>query len=194
VGDATFEEVLDMLSIAPDQIRPLRRVEYDQLIELGAFDDERIELLYGQLVTMSPIGTPHSFAVQRLMEILVPHLLGRATVRVGQPFAVDEHSEPEPDLLIAPPREYADAHPTEAWLVIEVSESSLSKDQGLKARLYAEAKVPEYWIVNLVEQRIDVYRHPVASTYTQRSSYRKGQALGVPRFPDVKIQVDDVIR
>ena len=84
--------------------RPLRRVEYDKLIELGAFQGEHIELLEGQLVPMSPIGPPHSSTMQRLNALLLPALLGRATVRIQDPFAAHDLSEPEPDVAVVPLR------------------------------------------------------------------------------------------
>ena len=80
-----------------DRVRPLRRVEYDQLIELGVFQNEKIELLDGVLVPMSPIGPPRASAVTKLGELLIPALLGRASVRIQNPFAALEISEPEPD-------------------------------------------------------------------------------------------------
>ena len=89
-----------------DVIRPLRRVEFDQLVALGAFEDEKIELLDGELVAMSPIGTPHSAAVEYLNELLVLALHGRASVRCQSPFAASDLSEPEPDFIVVPRREY----------------------------------------------------------------------------------------
>jgi Uma2 family endonuclease len=126
----------------PERIRPLRRVEYDKLIELGAFQNERIELLDGVVVPMSPIGPPHASAVQKLTELLVPALLGRASVRIQNPFAALENSEPEPDVVVAPRSDYDTAHPADAHLIIEVSDSSLSQDRGKKGRIYAECGAP----------------------------------------------------
>ena len=116
-----------MASPSQDLLRPLRRVEYDQLITLGAFEGEKIELLDGALVHMTPTGTPHSSTVQRLTELLLPPLLGRASVRVQQPYAAGPFSEPEPDLAVVPLGEYDTAHPDRAYLVIEVAESSLAR-------------------------------------------------------------------
>src|SRR5262249_47478229 len=103
----------------PDVIRPLRRAEYDQLVALGAVEDERIELLEGQLVGMTPIGAPHSSAVQKLNALLVPALAGRASVRIQSPFAALDTSEPEPDVAIVPLGDYDTEHPNQAYLVIE---------------------------------------------------------------------------
>src|SRR5450432_3867156 len=141
-----------MANAAPEIIRPLRRTEYDQLVTLGAFRGEKIELLEGVLVAMSPIGPPHSSSVQRLNALLVLALVGRAVVRPQLPFAALEFSEPEPDLAVVPLGDYDVEHPAEADLIIEVAESSLAIDRGKKLRLYAACAVPEYWIVNLVDR------------------------------------------
>ncbi len=97
-----------------ERFRPLRRVEYDKLIELGAFQDEKIELLEGVLVRMSPIGPPHSSAVQKLNAILTPTLAARAAVRIQSPFAALDLSEPEPDVAVVPAGSYDQAHPDKA--------------------------------------------------------------------------------
>src|SRR5690348_4349224 len=141
-----------MASAAPEQFRPLRRVEYDRLVALGTFDRERIELIGGALRRMSPIGPPHASTVDDLNRLLVLALVGRAIVRVQGSFAADELSEPEPDLCILPLGDYRSAHPSEAHLIIEVSDSSLAYDRGEKAQLYAACGVPEYWVVNLVDR------------------------------------------
>jgi Uma2 family endonuclease len=154
-----------MAVAVPENFRPLRRVEYDKLIELGVFGDERIELINGVLVPMSPIGPPHSNAVDLLMLLLVRALGDRARIRVQNPLAAGDISEPQPDLLVAPLADYETEHPAEAHLVIEVAESSLAYDRGTKLRLYAEQGVPEYWIVDVVARRIEVYREPSSGTF-----------------------------
>src|SRR5689334_4545970 len=137
-------------------IRPLRRVEYDKLVALGAFQGERIELLDGRLVHMSPIGPPHSSTVDKLLLVCVQKLAELALVRCQNPFAAQELSEPEPDVAIVPLGNYETDHPTQADLLIEVAEGSLAYDRAPKLRVYAEAGVPEYWIVNLLSRRIEV--------------------------------------
>ncbi len=183
-----------MEAIAEDRVRPLRRAEYEKLVELGAFEDEKIELLYGALVEMSPTGLPHTSTSQRLTVLLVRKLSDRAAVRVQLAFAALDHSEPEPDFAVVPPGEYTTEHPSTAWLIIEISESSLRKDRGVKRRLYAECGVPEYWIVNLVDRVIEVHRDPAAGDYAVVTPYRKGESIRLSKLPDVEIRVDDVIR
>jgi Uma2 family endonuclease len=183
-----------MATSAAEVIRPLRRVEYDQLVALGAFQNERIELLEGVLVAMSPIGAPHASAVQALTELLVLALSGRAAVRCQSPFAALEFSEPEPDLVVAPRAIYNADHPAEAHLIIEVAESSLSLDRGKKLKLYASCAVPEYWVVNLVERCIEVYTGPVPGAYSRVERYERGQSIRLVAFPDVSFAVSDVLK
>jgi Uma2 family endonuclease len=183
-----------MVSNAPEQIRPLRRVEYDQLVALGTFAGERIELIDGALRHMSPIGPPHASTVALLTELLVLALAGRARVRVQTSFAASELSEPEPDLCIVPPGDHHLAHPSAAHLIIEVADSSLRYDRGEKAKLYAACTVPEYWVVDLRESIVEVYREPDAGGYRQFTTVPKGAKLQLLAFPDVALAVDDFLR
>ena len=175
-------------------IRPLRRVEYDQLVSLGVFENERIELLEGQLVATSPIGAPHSDAVRQLSHLLFRAFDGRAQVSCQLPFAALEHSEPQPDLALIPIGSYTLDHPSEAYLIIEVADSSLTLDRGKKLRLYASCAVPEYWVVNLPERCIEAYTGPSPGAYAHCERYEHGQAIRLSGFPDVVIAVADVLR
>ncbi len=175
-------------------IRPLRRVEYDQLVSLGAFQNERIELLEGELVTMSPIGAPHSATVDRLNRLLVLALDGRATVKCQSPFAALELSEPEPDFSVVRLGDYDTDHPSQAYLIIEVAETSLALDRGKKLRLYASCAVPEYWVVNLPERCIEVYSGPSPGAYAHCERYERGRSIALSGFPDVSIAVADVLK
>ena len=182
-----------MATVPLQPFRPLKRVEYDKLIELGEFQGEHIELLEGLLVPMSPIGPPHTSCVQRLTELLLPALLGRATVRSQQPFAALDFSEPEPDIAVVPLDRYNTAHADRAYLIIEVAESSLATDRGVKQRLYAACKVPEYWIVNLVEKQIEVYSEPDDGAYKRVRKYDASQSLRPASFPELEVRVAEVI-
>jgi Uma2 family endonuclease len=161
---------------------------------LGAFRDERIELIEGALVAMSPIGAPHNSAVQKLMRLLILALEGRAAVRCQSSFAALECSEPEPDFAVVPSGDYDLDHPSEAYLIIEVAESSLAFDRGKKLRLYASCAVPEYWIVNLPERCIEVYTGPSPGAYAQVARYEPGQSIGLVAFPDLSFAVADVLK
>lgn len=184
-----------MPSSTRDLVRPLRRVEYDQLIALGAFEDEKIELLDGVLVRMTPIGPPHASTVQRLNELLFPLLVGRASVRLQNPYAAGPFSEPEPDVAIVPLGGYETAHPDLAYLIIEVAESSLAKDRGAKARIYAENGVEEYWIVDLAKRRLEVFRDPKDGRYQRTLTLSEPESLvAIQRFPDVQLRLSAIIK
>jgi Uma2 family endonuclease len=175
------------------QIRPLRRVEYDKLVELGVFEGERIELLDGQLVQMTPPGPPHASTVDKLMELFVRGLGDRARIRVQSPFAALETSEPQPDVAIVPRADYETEHPSCADLVIEVSDSSLRYDRGPKLRVYAEAAVAEYWIVDVQGRCIEVHRKPASGRHWQVQQYGEAATLSPERYPDFELRVADVL-
>jgi Uma2 family endonuclease len=178
----------------PLRIRPLRRIEYDRLVELGVFDeDEKIELLRGALVAMSPQGSPHADCAAQLAQLLGRRFADRAHVRAHSPFAATDDSEPEPDVAAYPPGRYASGHPTTAFLLVEVAESSLRKDRGVKAEIYAEAGVPEYWIVDLVHGTVEVQTQPAYGRYTRIVTYSRGARIGLVSFPDLEVATDDFL-
>jgi Uma2 family endonuclease len=185
--------VLEQRLIEPETTRPLKRSEYDRLVEMGAFEGERVELLYGTLVAMTPQHPAHMGPVGRLTMLLVPALAGRAIVRVQGPLVACDESEPEPDFAIVPLGDYDSAHPHQAHLVIEVAVSSLKKDRLVKAPLYARSGFAEYWLVDVTSARIEVFRGPSADGYQQTRSYERGESVSVEAFPDVVIPVDDVL-
>lgn len=182
--------MLDPQELAPEAPRPITRGEYDRLVALGFFENESVELLYGVLVRMTPQDPPHSSVVQKLTALLVPPLAPRADVRIQLPFAASADSEPEPDVAVVQRGDYRSAHPTEAWLVIEVASSSRQKDRGVKARLYAECGVEEYWIVDVLGRTVEVHRSPEGGAYASREVRRAGETVAPARFPDVSIAVD----
>ena len=144
--------------------RRWKRVEYEQLIEKGIFQPgERLELVAGELVVREPQGTPHITAIRMVEEALREAFGAGWEVRSQAPVALDEDSEPEPDVTVARGTlwDYRYAHPSEPALLVEVAEASLDFDRRHKGSLYARARAPEYWIVNLVERVLDVYGEPV---------------------------------
>jgi Uma2 family endonuclease len=150
---------------APDlRQRRWTRVEYDRLIDAGVLQPgEPIELLGGLLVVAEPQGDAHFTAI-RLAEDALRAAFGRDwEVRAQGPLALDAESEPEPDVAVVPgtPRDYRDGHPTHAALVVEVAESSLMSDREDKGGLYARAGIADYWIVNLVDRVVEIFREPV---------------------------------
>ncbi len=139
-----------------------RREEYDRLVDLGAFHGEPIELIGGELIVAEPQGSYHASAVSAADYALRAALAGGWIVRAQAPVSLDDESEPEPDLAVVPgrPADYRHAHPARPALAVEVAESSLRFDRERKGSLYARAGVPEYWIVNLVDRVLEVYRDP----------------------------------
>lgn len=186
---------LDHLAdIAPERVRPLKRVEYEKMVSDGWFENERIELLEGLIVEMSPQNPPHAAAVQRLDQVLQHALAGRAAIRVQMPLAAGAASLPEPDVAVVPIGDYDQRHPAEAFLVVEVAEASLRKDRRVKADIYANAAIMEYWVVNLDGRMIEVHSDIAGATYSRVSPARPGESIRLRAFPDVEIAVGDILK
>jgi Uma2 family endonuclease len=150
------------------------RREYDRRIELGVLhEDEPIELLAGRLVVREPPRTPHAMATQLVAEALRSAFGTGWSIRVQLPIALDDESEPEPDVAVVQgsPRDYPLEHPSTPVLVVEVAHDSLRADRILKARLYARAAIGDYWIVNLVERVLEVYRAPTRPSPGRPAAY-----------------------
>jgi Uma2 family endonuclease len=179
-------------AIEPERFRPLKRSEYDRLVELGLFQNERIELIRGVLVTMSPRYAPHASTVEKLTELLVVQVQRRFRVRVQLPLALSDDSEPEPDLAVVSPGNYDSEHPTTALLVIEVADSSLQQDRA-KAAVYASAGVGEYWIVNLNARTVEVSSSPDGDRYAEVRTVREGDTLRPGALPDVAITLAEIL-
>jgi Uma2 family endonuclease len=157
------------------------RQEYDRLADAGILpSDERLQLIEGEIFTMTPQNSPHSAAIGKTEDVLRDVFASDCWVRVQMPLVVDPDSEPEPDLAVVSgrPSKYVKEHPRTALLVVEVADTTLSLDHGRKARVYASAGIQEYWIVNLADRSLEVYRDPVASSPGQPASYRSAQKLG----------------
>jgi Uma2 family endonuclease len=175
--------------------RRLLRVEYDKLVDLGVFDDEKIELIRGVLVPMSPEGLPHTGVGIWLTRRFMRALDDEYVVRPDKPFAANEDSEPEPDLLVTREDPFV-AHPSSALLLIEISHSSLRKDRGIKRELYGEVGVPEYWIVDVSEPgkiSVEVYTEPTSYGYARMVTLRDGEVLRPLHVP-IEIAIADIPR
>jgi Uma2 family endonuclease len=144
----------------PLTLRRWKRVEYERLVDLGVFEGDPVELIGGQLIVAEPKGSPHATAVGMANDALRAILPPGWIVRVQDPLALDDESAPEPDIaLVRGSRaDYRHAHPAHPALAIEVAQSSLSFDRQQKGSLYARASVQDYWIVNLVDGVLEVYR------------------------------------
>jgi len=185
--------VLAQHDVWPDRIRPLRRVEYESLVDRGLLDDSRVELLLGVLVDMTPQGPFHADVVAKLAAQLVRALPDSVEVRVQSPLALSDDSEPEPDIAVVAAGDYRSAHPAQALLVVEVADTSLPKDRGVKTGLYAAAAVPEFWLVNLTDRLVEVHRRPAAGRYTELHRVEAGGQLVPAGFPRVSVPVADLL-
>lgn len=174
------------------------REEYWHLVETGIIGpDDRVELLEGVIVAMAPQNPPHAFVIGVLNRAFSAAAGADRSIRVQTSLDVSDLSTPEPDLAIVAGshRDYAVAHPTTALLVVEVADSSLLQDRLTKAPIYAAAGVPEYWIVNLRERCIEVYRAPdhAARRYLAVEVRRPGDRLESTALPGFSIPVDEIL-
>ncbi len=147
------------------------RAQYEQMVEAGVFTPEdRLELLDGEIIDMAPQKSRHATAVTLLAEQLRSVMGSGYTIRVQLPLALDERSEPEPDIAVVPgsPRDYRDAHPSRAVLIVEVADASLAYDRIRKLAAYARAGIPEYWILDLNTATLEVCRQPMGDAYAER--------------------------
>ena len=163
------------------QLRKWTRVEYERLVDAEILGpDDRVELLGGAMICKEPQYSPHATGIQLVQRALTEAFGAGWVVRPQMPVALDDESEPEPDVAVVPghPRDYRDAHPTRPVLVVEVALSRLGFDRDRKGSLYARAGLADYWIVNLPDRRLEVYRGPV-SDGAAPFGWRYGTALAL---------------
>ena len=171
---------------------------YFELVEAGVLHpDDRVELLEGVIVAMSPQNPRHASATMRAQRALDRALGNRAVTRVQMPLVLGGYSVPEADVAVVPgtDTDYDEAHPTTALLVVEVADSSLLQDRLTKAAVYAAAGIPEYWLVNLRDDCIEVFRAPDPSIrrYGVTRSVRRGERLDLVAFPDAKVSASELL-
>ena len=179
--------------------RPFRVAEYRQLLLAGVLsEDDRVELVGGDLVMMSPIGPRHAAAVKRLNRLLMRLLCERGLVGVQDPLQLDEYSEPQPDLLVLHPREddYAAKHPgqQDALLIIEVADATADYDREVKIPAYARAGIVEAWLLDLSADCLEAYREPSPAGYRLLRKALPGETVSPLVFPDVILALDDILR
>lgn len=172
-------------------LRRLTRAEYERMTDAGMFQGERLELLQGMIFRMSPQNARHAAAIERLTHLLTAALGHAARVRIQLPLAVSDDSEPEPDVAVVPIADYSRAHPQTALLVIEVADASLDRDR-LKAAMYAAAGVPEYWIVDLVNDTVEVHTQPGAQGYTAVAIKHRGESIAAT-VEGLVVRVEDLL-
>jgi Uma2 family endonuclease len=189
---------MDVPAPQPEPAGRLTVEQFFRLVEDGVLEpDDRVELLEGVVVAMAPQNTPHASGVARLTQALTEAVGRRAVVRIQLSLIAGPYSVPEPDAAVVPGRieEYDHAHPRTALLVVEVADSSLKQDRLTKAMIYAGAGVPEYWIVNVPGQQLEVHRDPDPKTrrYGSRTVHRRGARVELVAFPDATLAVDDLL-
>lgn len=172
--------------------------EYHRMAAAGILgEDDRVELLDGEILEMTPIGSRHAACVDRLTYLFVRGVGQRAIVRVQNPVRLTERSEPQPDLALLRPRPdfYAADHPgpTDLLLLVEVADTSVELDREVKVPLYARTGVSEVWIVDLVGECVEVYRSPGAQGYAGTARFRRGQHVTPQAIPDLEIPVEDLL-
>ena len=175
--------------------------EYYQMAEAGILhEDDRIELIEGKIVEMAPIGSRHALCLDRLNRAFQLNMrAGEGLIRVQNPIRLSDETEPEPDLAVASlvqgEERYAEAHPAPAdiLLVVEVADSSLIYDRKTKVPLYAAAGIPEYWLVDLVGNRIEVYRDPSAGSFRDVRIVNREDKIAPLSFPHIEVTLADLI-
>jgi Uma2 family endonuclease len=168
------------------------------MVEAGLLrEDDRVELIDGEVLEMTPIGRRHAAAVVRLTRVCHETIGRFAVISPQNPVVIDQYGEPQPDLMLLRPRvdDYAAAQPTAAdvLLAVEVADSSLEYDRQVKLPIYARAEIPEVWIEDLVHDAVEVRRDPGPSGYRAVRVARRGETIRPLAFPDVEIAVDAVL-
>ncbi|EAZ89801.1 Uma2 family endonuclease [Crocosphaera chwakensis] len=170
--------------------------EYHSMIEAGLLDNRRVELLKGEIVEMSPEGEAHAYFSSEAEDYLRGLLDDLAIIRSGKPITLPDNSEPEPDIAIAQKlgKEYLTHHPypENVFWLIEYANSSLDKDLNVKTKIYAEAGIKEYWVVNLKKRQLIIFREPQETEYTSKSTVSTGVIYPLA-FPHLAVEVNAII-
>ena len=172
--------------------------EYERMGEAGVFhQDARLELIEGEIIEMSPIGSRHAACVNFLSRFLNQAVGDIALVSIQNPLRLNDFSEPQPDLALLQLRDdfYRGAHPTPAdvLLIIEVADTTLEYDRQVKVPLYVKAGVAETWIVNLAEEQIEIYARLSGSAYQTIGHFRRGEQARAHTIHDLTVSVADVL-
>lgn len=170
--------------------------EYHQMIESGLLDNRQVELIYGEIIEMSPEGAPHSSFCSEIGEYLRRILGGQAKVREAHPITLPDNSEPEPDIAIVRNRStlYRDRHPypEDIFWLIEISDSTLAKDLGIKKDLYASVGIVEYWVISLQESVLIVFGNLTSAGYQSTTSFTSGTISPIA-FPNILIDIQRLL-
>jgi Uma2 family endonuclease len=180
-------------SPAPETPWRVSRADYDRMVDAGILTDQRVELLHGAVVQMSPQGVAHAFVVKQLTQLFFESLGRRAEIRSQMPLALSADSEPEPDVFLAPLADYSKQHPNTTFLIVEVAQTSMAKDKNIKADLYALAAQPEYWLVDIDNRCVLIHRAPQHGRYSDIRTAHEGEAVSPLQFPELRIAVSEIL-
>ena len=183
--------------LEPEELYTWVVSDYHQMIESGILTPNcPVELLEGRIIRMSPQRPFHASSVHRTNKYLSKLLGNRAEVRIQSPITLGDDSEPEPDIAVVSTdiNEYADRHPApkDIYLSIEVADTTLTKDRQLKSRIYAKNLVPEYWILDLQNRQVYIYRSPAGDKYQIELVLKSQESTSIQAFPDLTIMLDDL--
>lgn len=169
--------------------------EYFQMAKAGILtEDDRVELIDGQIIQMSPIGDPHVEAVNRCLLAFVGLMAaGRVMTSMQNPVRVDRYNDPQPDIVLVPPGLRGAPRVADVLLVIEVADSSLGYDRRTKLPLYARAGIGEAWLLDLQGEALEVHREPGPEGYALIRRCRRGERVAPAAFPDLELAVDDLL-
>ncbi|MGZ4992398.1 MAG: Uma2 family endonuclease, partial [Methylobacter sp.] len=172
--------------------------EWQKLGEANIFPpDSRLELIDGEILEMAPIGFNHSGHINRLVKLLSKLIPDDVIPSVQNPLQLGDLSEPEPDFMLLKPNDdfYCSRHPNadDVLLLIEVADSSLSFDQNQKLRLYANHNIPEYWLMNLNDSCVEIYRQPHGDCYGEKTTLRVGDSITLSQLNQITINIADIL-
>jgi Uma2 family endonuclease len=172
--------------------------EYYQMVETGILSQHvRTELINGEVIEMSAMGVRHRAFVNRASDLLIPLFKGKAQISVQLPVRLNDFNEPQPDICFLKPRRdfYATKHPgpSDVFMAMEISDTSLGYDRDIKLGVYAAARIPEVWILDLVNQILLVFRDPSRKAYRTSLSFSRADSVFLSAFPEIPITVSDLL-
>lgn len=205
IESKTFNDLnFSVKPVQEDSIKSFQwtQEKYYQMADMGFFQGKRVELIEGEIIEMSPMNKPHATAIRKLLSILNKVFPSGYLVDSQLPMSFSKISEPEPDIAVIKGEiaDFADSHPKTAELIIEVSDATLYYDRNRKASLYAKNKIQDYWILNLKNKRLEVYRRPIKDKttyygfgYAESFIFTENDEVAPLVQPDAKIKVADLL-
>jgi Uma2 family endonuclease len=198
------KQTLDKSAISEIELLPIMNLkswtvqDYHQMSELEILDpNERTELIAGQIILMVAKGTPHVITLQLIASALLDQLGKTALIRTQDPIYLNNSSEPEPDLVIVKGNilDYADQHPQPAdiYLVVEVASSTLKQDCEIKDKLYAQAAIADYWVIDIPNQQVHIFRDPAPTGYTSHLILKAPQKVSPLAFPAIVLPIESIL-